>query len=221
MIATDSFDRPDTTMAAGLGVADTGQSWLRQADIGLRIVSNKAGPAQGGTQIDVVDTGQPLGQIEGRMSGLAGFASQGAIGLLAHYGNTDSYVGVMTYSFVDYVELIIRSDFGMTLWSGTIAGSTNGSRMMGVRINGPDPATQAQDWAVSLLVDGAVQTTVNTPEFLYPGNKFGLFSTANSVGRLDDVRIETWPYGQSGPTPPLPTARAYAHQARARFAGPR
>lgn len=206
-IVVDSFDRADTTAAAGLGVTDTGQAWQRFGGIGMRIVGGKAGSDRLGTQTELVDTGAAVGVIEARMSGLVG-AAQGAIKLVAMRGGFNDWLHLRTFSFADYVEAWLSTAVGggVLLWSGSVAGSTNGSKLMGLRLSGSQGA-----WLVEVLADGAVVAAVPRTETLVLSNLWGIESEANSLGRFDDLRIAT-----SGGRAPLRGLRARQRKAMLR-----
>lgn len=211
-LITDSFDRADSG-TSGLGVTDTGETWLYFEDAGWKIVSNKAGIRALGTNIAVVDALATKGTIKGRMSGLAGIGGQGGIGLLAGYNSAtaDDWVAVRTYSFPDYVELVLHDlDGTHTLWSAGVTGCANGTVRMGLIVDGEPGAL-----VLTVLGDDVELVVVETDLAPILGSLWGMTSTANNLGNIDDLSID--PVSDVVIPPPTPDLRSSTTPARTRF----
>lgn len=192
-LVLDSFDRADTTQAAGLGFTDTGEAWSHRSSSGLRILANKARSAVTGTQHDVVDTGGNIGTIEGRFSGLAGIGGQGGIGLLAHYSGFfgQAYISLETFIFSNYAEVHVRTatDHEIPIAGAMPAGFTNGTILAGLRVGGTSGA-----WELDVLADGIVIASATCALSLPASTLWGIGSVANTLGQIDDLRIDTHPF---------------------------
>lgn len=193
-LVVDSFDRANTTQAAGLGFTDTGEAWEHRSSSGLRILANVARSAVTGTQEDVVDTGGHVGTIEARFSNLAGVGSQGSISLLAHYSGffTTAFISLATFIFSNYAEVHVRNSTSheIPIAGAMPAGFTNGTVLAGLRVGGRNGA-----WELDVLADGLVVASGVSSLLLPKSELWGIGSTAQTTGQIDDLTIDTHPFG--------------------------